>query len=68
MPWELWRQDEHGNEFLIRAFDDPISAEKARADFVASGHHQHYWVKDLEPTDASGSETNTQAARSGRAP
>jgi hypothetical protein len=44
MRWELWRQDEHGSEFLVRAFDDRLSAERARDEFVARGHHQHYWV------------------------
>jgi hypothetical protein len=45
MPWELWRQDDHGNEFLIQRFDDRASAEAARDEFIARGHHQHYWVR-----------------------
>jgi hypothetical protein len=43
--WELWRQDDHGNEFLIATFPDRQSAERARDEFLARGHHQHYWVK-----------------------
>ena len=43
--WELWRQDDHGNEFLIATFPDRKSAERARDEFLARGHHQHYWVK-----------------------
>jgi hypothetical protein len=42
--WELWRQDDHGNEFLVRAFDDRVAAESARDELIGRGHHQHYWV------------------------
>jgi hypothetical protein len=42
--WQLWRQDDHGNEFLVAEFTDRESAERARDEFVARGHHQHYWV------------------------
>lgn len=45
MHWELWRQDDHGNEFLMRAFDDRATAEAARDKYAGRGHHQHYWVK-----------------------
>ena len=52
MSWELWRQDEHGNEFLVQEFDDRGSADDARDAFIARGHHQHYWVKDPEGVGA----------------
>jgi hypothetical protein len=42
--WELWRQDDHGNEFRVRAFDDYDTAERARDELIARGHHQHYWL------------------------
>ena len=44
MAWELWRQDDHGNEFLVRAFGDRAAAHAGRDAFEARGHHQHYWV------------------------
>lgn len=47
MRWRLWRQDDHGNEVLVRDFDDRAAAERARDEFVARGHHQHYWVEEL---------------------
>jgi len=46
MTWELWRQDDRGNEFLMRAFEDREAAEEARDAFAARGHHQHYWVAE----------------------
>jgi len=51
MGWQLWRQDDHGNEFLIEPFDDRLGAEAARDALAARGHHQHYWVTpvDQEP-------------------
>lgn len=42
--WQLWRQDDHGNEFLMREFAERAEAERARDAFAARGHHQHYWV------------------------
>lgn len=47
MRGELWRQDDHhhGNEFLMRAFEDRAAAEAARGEYAARGHHQHYWLK-----------------------
>jgi len=42
--WELWRQDDHGNEFRVKEFEDLDAAEQARDQLIARGHHQHYWV------------------------
>jgi hypothetical protein len=47
--WELWRQDDHGNEVLIRTFDDRAAADRACDEFTARGHHQHYWVAGENP-------------------
>jgi hypothetical protein len=63
MPWELWRQDELGNEFLIRVFDDRAGAERGRDEFIARGHHQHYWVRDAPangPNDGGGDSAPTR--------
>ena len=49
MPWELWRQDDHGNEFLVREFGDRAGAEAAREEYAARGHHQHYRVTEAAP-------------------
>ena len=45
--WELWRQDDHGHEFRVRDFDDREAAERVRDEFIARGHHQHYWLVAL---------------------
>ena len=40
--WELWRQHEHGNEFLVTEFAEHEVADRARDELIARGHHQHY--------------------------
>ena len=42
---ELWRTDDHGNDFFIRSFSDAEDAERARSEFEARGRHQTYWLK-----------------------
>ena len=42
--WELWRQDNNGNRFLIGRFDSAAAAAEQRR-FEALGHKQTYWVQ-----------------------
>jgi hypothetical protein len=42
--YQLWRQDDHGHEFLVETFSDPEEARRAQQRFEARGHKQHYWV------------------------
>jgi hypothetical protein len=58
MRWELWRQDDHGNEFLMCAFDDPARAAQARDEYIARGHHQHYWVRVAPDAERGGADDN----------
>jgi hypothetical protein len=44
--FQLWRQDDHGNTFLIREYEQREAAERARDELDARGHHQHYWVAE----------------------
>ena len=52
MPWELWRQDDHGNEFLVQEYGGHDEAVAARDACIARGHHQHYWVTERAPAVA----------------
>jgi len=45
--FEVWRLDDNGNEFLVDAFDERVSAEKRIAELTAGGHKQMYWVKEV---------------------
>jgi hypothetical protein len=43
--WELWRQDDNGNRFVIGRFDSVEAAEAEQRRFEALGHKQTYWVQ-----------------------
>lgn len=43
--WELWRQDDNGNRFVIGRFDTVAAAEAEQRRFEALGHKQTYWVQ-----------------------
>jgi hypothetical protein len=46
--WELWREDDNGNRFLVArgSREDP---EQQRLQFEASGHKQRYWIAPARP-------------------
>jgi hypothetical protein len=43
--WELWRQDDNGNRFVIGRFDTADAAEAEQRRFESLGHKQTYWVQ-----------------------
>ncbi len=47
MPFELWRQDDNGNRFLIDTFDTRRAAEKRLAELTRIPHKQTYWITAL---------------------
>jgi hypothetical protein len=47
--WELWRQDDNGNRFVIGRFDTAAAAEAEQRRFEALGHKQTYWVEAAAP-------------------
>ncbi|HIB64861.1 MAG TPA: hypothetical protein EYO33_07080 [Phycisphaerales bacterium] len=44
--YQLWRQDDNGNEFMIETFLSENEAEEAKKEFEAKGHKQMYWVRE----------------------
>jgi catechol 2,3-dioxygenase-like lactoylglutathione lyase family enzyme len=42
--WAVWRQDDHGNRFLISGGHARTEAERLCLEFEARGHKQIYWV------------------------
>jgi CubicO group peptidase (beta-lactamase class C family) len=46
--WELWRQDDNGNRYLVSVHPDEAAA-RGRMSALESGtvHKQHYWIKKL---------------------
>ncbi|MEM6930145.1 MAG: hypothetical protein AAF602_24610 [Myxococcota bacterium] len=45
--WELRRQDDHGNVFVVDVYADRTAAEAACAALEARGHKQMYWVESV---------------------
>jgi catechol 2,3-dioxygenase-like lactoylglutathione lyase family enzyme len=42
--WAVWRQDDHGNRFLISGGHSRMEAERLCLEFEARGHKQIYWA------------------------
>ena len=47
------RQDDHGNVFEVKSFDDRDQADKFCKELTAKGHKQMYWVKGISEAQAS---------------
>ncbi len=47
MRFELWRQDDNGNRFLIDTYDNLAEAEKRLAELTRVQHKQTYWITKL---------------------
>ena len=46
MSFELWRQDDNGNHFLIGAFPDRGGAEQRLEELARNRHKQTYWIAE----------------------
>jgi hypothetical protein len=51
--WAVWRIDDNGNTFLVRAGLPREEAERVAAEFTCRGHKQMYWVEG-EPSGEPG--------------
>lgn len=44
--FEVWRQDDNGNKFVVEKFATREEAEASAKTFSDRGHKQHYWVQE----------------------
>ena len=44
--WQLKRQDDYGNQYVIAIFESKEQASKMMADYEAKGHKQTYWIEE----------------------
>jgi hypothetical protein len=51
MRWELWRQDDNGNHFLIGSYPDLREAEHALTRISRHKHKQTYWIEPISDGD-----------------
>ena len=47
MTWQLWRQDDNGNRFLIGSYPLQEAAEAKMAEMTRCHHKQTYWITEL---------------------
>ena len=47
MKFELWRQDDNGNRFLVERFPDRGRAEERLSELTRSLHKQTWWINEL---------------------
>lgn len=45
-PFQLWREDTHGNRFFVAAFLELREAEAALSRLSECVHKQHYFITD----------------------
>ena len=62
MAWQLWRQDDNGNRFLVGNFTGRAVAEQRLTELTQNQHKQTYWISKAldtkdEITGKSGEET-----------
>jgi hypothetical protein len=46
MKFELWRQDDNGNRFLVGSFGEWALAEARLAELTRCQHKQTYWIEE----------------------
>lgn len=44
--WQLWRQDDNGQKFMMGSTADREEAQRSLVRFEARGHKQTYWIVD----------------------
>ena len=49
--WQLKRQDDHGNQYVVETFDSEEEARKMMEYYEKKGHKQTYWVEMSNNTE-----------------
>lgn len=47
LAWELWRQDDNGNRYLVDRYERKSAAEARLAELSRSPHKQTYWISPV---------------------
>ena len=51
VPWAVWRQDDHGNRFLVTVARCRSDAARLADAYEAKGHKQLYWIEQAQVAD-----------------
>lgn len=46
MGWQLWRQDDNGNRFLVAVLESRRAAELRMEKLTRHPHKQVYWIQE----------------------
>lgn len=63
--YQLWRQDDNGNEFLVGAWSTREETEQQQRDFERRGHKQRYFVIEVRRDDIEAGEPPSLGRRVG---
>jgi hypothetical protein len=47
MTWQIWRQDDNGNRFLVGEFPSRDLAELRLVELTRGQHKQIYWIHEI---------------------
>lgn len=59
MPWQLWRQDDNGQRFLVGEFARRDQAEQRLAALTRCHHKQIYWLSESAAPPAGSKAVDT---------
>jgi hypothetical protein len=48
--WQIWRQDEAGNRYLVQSAGSEAEARRLCGEYERRGHKQLYWVQRAAKT------------------
>ncbi len=48
LPYQLWRQDDNGVQYLVASFASLAEAQKVQEKFSTGGHKQIWWIETLQ--------------------
>jgi hypothetical protein len=54
VSYEIWRQDDNGNRFLVASFPARETAEQRLAELTRCSHKQTYWIIQQIPQEGEG--------------
>ncbi len=60
--WNVLRQDDNGNRFVVETRLSRVAAEQRVAEFESHGHKQVYWLEPADPV-AVGCEPDAEPRR-----
>jgi len=47
VTWQVWRQDDNGNRFLVGSYVSKTIAEIRIAELTKCHHKQTYWISEI---------------------